>query len=480
MSSLALGEVIQLQPVKDNTLYENVPDNSNGAGKYLFIGQTGEDNGIPASFRRALLQFDVSGIPANAVIENVQVAFTINKVPSIGATSDFATLHRVLQEWGEGTSNAPGAEGQGITAQPGDATWNDAVFNTDSWGEAGGDFEGSASAITPFGVSEPEAMTFASTPGLVADVQGWVKNPANNFGWILKGDEITIQNARRMASREHVTDPVPVLAIEFTVPPEVDRGTATFEVNKVFGDGSPGDATVTLTCNSGLPLEQSFVISEGNGVTFVVAGLVSGASDCNVSETLVDGYTGSYFAAGDSSNSTDSSGCHYDSVESGDSNTCRITNDPDPVRVDFEKEWIYASSDEGDIISVYVLTLFCDAEIVGGTPKFNGGVDSPDSLSDIWFKVFNGSGSETFTALVIPEYPLSHCWVDEQVFSDAVETDNGCRNIVVSVGNPAACKITNSVFFEGIPTLSQYGLAIMALLMLAMGLLGFKPQVNPK
>ena len=106
MSSSALGEVIQLQPVKDNTLYENVPDNSNGAGKYLFIGQTGEDNGIPASFRRALLQFDVSGIPANAVIENVQVAFTINKVPSIGATSDFATLHRVLREWGEGTSNA--------------------------------------------------------------------------------------------------------------------------------------------------------------------------------------------------------------------------------------------------------------------------------------------------------------------------------------------------------------------------------------
>ena len=223
MSSSALGEVIQLQPVKDNTLYENVPDNSNGAGKYLFIGQTGEDNGIPASFRRALLQFDVSGIPANAVIENVQVAFTINKVPSIGATSDFATLHRVLREWGEGTSNAPGAEGQGVNAQPGDATWNDALFNTDSWAEAGGDFEGSASAITPFGVSEPETMTFASTPGLVADVQGWVKNPANNFGWILRGDEITIQNARRMASRENLDDPVPFLTVDYSVPSVVDH-----------------------------------------------------------------------------------------------------------------------------------------------------------------------------------------------------------------------------------------------------------------
>jgi glucose/arabinose dehydrogenase len=223
ISSAVFAEVVQLQPVKDNSLYENVPDNSNGSGKYLFMGQTGEDNGIPASFRRALLQFDVSAMPANAVIESVQVSLTINKIPSFGATPDFATLHRILRDWGEGTSNAPGNEGQGIAAQPGDATWNDAFFNTDSWAQAGGDFEVSASASTPFGASEPETMTFVSTPGLIADVQGWVKNPASNFGWILRGDENTRQNARRMASREHTTDPVPVLTIEFSVPSVVDH-----------------------------------------------------------------------------------------------------------------------------------------------------------------------------------------------------------------------------------------------------------------
>jgi glucose/arabinose dehydrogenase len=222
-SSAALGEVIQLQPVKDNTLYENVPDNSNGAGKYLFMGQTGEDNGIPASFRRALLEFDLSAIPANAVIESVQLAFTINKVPSSGATPDSATLHRILQDWGEGASNASSPEGQGIAAQPGDATWNDAFFNTDSWAEAGGDFAATASASTPFGASEPETMTFASTPTLVADVQGWVRKPATNFGWILRGDEITLQNARRMASRENLEDPVPVLTVDFSIPSVVDH-----------------------------------------------------------------------------------------------------------------------------------------------------------------------------------------------------------------------------------------------------------------
>jgi len=222
-TSPAFGETVQLQPVKDNTLYENVPDSSNGAGKYLFIGQTGEDNGIPASFRRTLLEFDLSAIPANAVIESVQAAFTINKVPSFGATPDSATLHRLLRDWGEGASNAPGNEGQGIAAQAGDATWNDAFFNTDYWADAGGDFEVTASAMAPFGASEPETMTFSSTPTLVADVQGWVRKPANNFGWILRGDEITLQNARRIASRENLVDPVPVLTVDFSVPSVVDH-----------------------------------------------------------------------------------------------------------------------------------------------------------------------------------------------------------------------------------------------------------------
>ena len=37
-----------------------------------------------------------------------------------------------------------------------------------------------------------------------------------------------------------------------------------------------------------------------------------------------------------------------------------------------------------------------------------------------------------------------------------------------------SCTFTNTVFFEGIPTLSQYGLALMALLMLGVGMVGFR------
>jgi hypothetical protein len=33
---------------------------------------------------------------------------------------------------------------------------------------------------------------------------------------------------------------------------------------------------------------------------------------------------------------------------------------------------------------------------------------------------------------------------------------------------------TNTVFFEGIPTLNRYGIAVMALLMLGVGMVGYR------
>ena len=60
------------------------------------------------------------------------------------------------------------------------------------------------------------------------------------------------------------------------------------------------------------------------------------------------------------------------------------------------------------------------------------------------------------------------------MYDDAAEVDNGCEDINVSHGEGDSCLITNTVFFEGIPTLSQYGMAIMALLMLGVGMVGFR------
>jgi hypothetical protein len=71
----------------------------------------------------------------------------------------------------------------------------------------------------------------------------------------------------------------------------------------------------------------------------------------------------------------------------------------------------------------------------------------------------------------------SSCSVDERVFDSSVDSNNGCGTFSIAATDaPGAhdCTITNSVFFEGIPTLSQYGMAIMALLMLGVGFVGFR------
>ncbi len=68
--------------------------------------------------------------------------------------------------------------------------------------------------------------------------------------------------------------------------------------------------------------------------------------------------------------------------------------------------------------------------------------------------------------------------VEDDVDS-AVEVTSDCGSeaspgMDIGIGEGASCTITNTLFFEGIPTLNQYGLAIMALLMLGVGFVGFR------
>ncbi|MEJ8566605.1 IPTL-CTERM sorting domain-containing protein [Elongatibacter sediminis] len=274
-------------------------------------------------------------------------------------------------------------------------------------------------------------------------------------------------------------------------------GNATFMVTKDFTDDNPGEVLVTLSCNTGLPLEQTKLITEEEYVKFIVGDFDSGEMDCTVTEDVPNGYSASYDAGGSASDyvddDVDNPGCHFIDVDGGDDNFCAITNSPDPVDVVITKEWVFeGNSLDAGIDTRYDLTLWCDGEIVGGYDIFGDTQEAPAGdngcglikmvdqaqfeLIEIanWCKTFNGNGPDDFNAQVIPEYPDTNCFVYERVYDDAVEIDNGCGSITVSAGQGDACTITNTVFFEGIPTLSQYGMAILALLMLGIGMVGFR------
>ena len=182
-----------MNPILDNTIYQDDTTVSCGIGSHLISGRT--DTG---SLRRALMQFDVAGtVATGSTITGVTLSITVNRVRDNAARD--MSLHRITQSWGEGGSNCDGNEGMGVPAQTGDATWSHRIWNTDLWTpSAGGTFNGTASATA----SIPDSNgTYSWTGGgLVADVQGMLDNPGPNYGWIVIGEEGIDKTARRFYS----------------------------------------------------------------------------------------------------------------------------------------------------------------------------------------------------------------------------------------------------------------------------------------
>ena len=253
-------------------------------------------------------------------------------------------------------------------------------------------------------------------------------------------------------------------AIELCPTPE-DGPRARFQVAKNFTDDNPSEVEVSISCNTGLPLDQSKHISAGDGVVFVVTDYDDGELDCEITEPVPGGYNVTYDAIpGD----TSSVSCAFEDLPWGAFTICNITNDPAPVTVTVDKVWMFHNESGGNqdqIDDTYDINLTCNAVIQGGYPSGNNYVRH----------INYNHGDQTFNFTVYPTYGGNTCWADEDVYDSAVESDNsGCQGMAIDIGEGNSCTITNTVFFEGIPTLSQYGLAILALLMLGVGFVGFR------
>lgn len=219
--SVAADQVI-LVADRDNTLYERAGgDVSNGAGQRFFAGHTGQQvDGI----RRGLIRFDVAGaVPPGSVITGVTLRLNMSRTRSGNRT---VSIHRLLADWGEGPSDAFGEEGDGASAEPGDATWLHRFFDDALWSQPGGDFVATASASRIVGGLG--AYVWGSTSSMVADVQAWLDDPGTNFGWIVIGDESTTTTSKRFDSREHPTQANrPRLTIDYLPASQVSPDTFT-------------------------------------------------------------------------------------------------------------------------------------------------------------------------------------------------------------------------------------------------------------
>jgi len=262
---------------------------------------------------------------------------------------------------------------------------------------------------------------------------------------------------------------------------------ASFKVSKHFTDGNNlAEVTVAISCNTGLILDQNKRLSDGEAVEFVVTGFTEGNLSCSVTEVDAAAYVAEYNNIPRAI--INDSACEYQQVLNGDQYECAISNSPAAVNVVISKDWIFTSSSAADIDTGYTLTLYCDAPIEGGYSAGNQAVAGPacpraepaesgqgDGGIFDWCKAFNGDGAATFSARVIPEFPGSTCYVLETGQDATVLADQSdCTDMMIRAGQGATCTVTNTIFFEGIHTLNPLGLAILSLLMLTLGLLGFR------
>ena len=249
---------------------------------------------------------------------------------------------------------------------------------------------------------------------------------------------------------------------------------ATFRVTKNFTDDNPAEVRVELNCNNGLPVNQGFNISESQDVNFVLSSFSNGEPDCTITEVSVDGYATEYFASGESNPSYDTDGCYFDDVTRGDVNICNITNDVKPVMIEVTKEWFMEGTNGNAFEEYATVTVSSDSEIMYGNRCDDRG---PKVQLGRWCQHLNFEGPETDTqsVMVYPAWDGVMVYIDENLVESYIDSENDCGGSVeIFPGDGASCTVTNTVFFEGIPTLNQYGMAIMALLMLGVGLLGFR------
>ena len=265
---------------------------------------------------------------------------------------------------------------------------------------------------------------------------------------------------------------------EATVRFDLSTVVTTFWVTKDFSDDNPLPVDVHLRCDTGLPLEQTFTITDPAvngqwpGVGFVVYAYEAGQLNCQVYEDPVpDGYAPSYVAGvngGVADNVyADEEGCWFEGVVNGGF-TCEITDTAEPGEFTVTKYWLLHGAGGDEVFEEARVQITCDDDIltIDGVP-----VGFPTNSVSAYL---SGDG-DSVTIEVDTTDGTASCSATEDVTQSGVESDaSDCGPRPIPAGGSSSCSITNTVFFEGIPTLSPYGLAIMALLMLGAGLFGFR------
>jgi hypothetical protein len=303
-----------------------------------------------------------------------------------------------------------------------------------------------------------------------------------------------------------------VLAAALLMPGLAMAGTtafATFNVTLDFDKGNNWDSSfMHIDCDGGLPLSNDSAtgLEDGDDVDFILefpeAG--EGTTNCYIWADAVAGYTPHYTVSGDSSPNWDWNspsndpvdepwGCYYTLVGDQDQNSCDVQMLPDDSYLRVYKTWDSAGS-PGELLDYTAKIGVCTNR--PGVIEDDTHVDPLDKWC-VWRTVTGPLDDYLDVTFDGASHGGDQVYIYEYTFDSTIEVDIfDCVSSPTSIGNKGGigglsykvvngdgtgpglgannCTIENTIFFEGIPTLNQYGLAIMALLMLGVGFVGFR------
>lgn len=256
---------LQLLPSKDATLIEDENGGlTNGKGNFLFVGKNSQ-----GSIRRTLLHFAVAdSLPEGAIIDSVHLKLAVDKTNTDVASN--SELYRVSASWTEGLTVPGGDGGGGATAAEGDLTWLHRERPHLLWNKPGGDFDSLSSAVASLG--GVGTVTWSSAQ-MAQEVQGWLADSTQNFGWIILGDESTNRTTRRFHAREGDSETKPTLLIYFrTQSVSVADELSPFSKLRLFPNPSQGSLQLALETTSAEAIHAEFINIIGQAV-YQVRGL---------------------------------------------------------------------------------------------------------------------------------------------------------------------------------------------------------------
>ena len=334
----------------------------------------------------------------------------------------------------------------------------------------------STGAANPIGPLGPAAGAYAEG-GLAFDSDGQLWAITDRRPSLLPSQVMRINTSTGTASDVLNTVEQGFESLAISAPqgcaPIASGERATFIVQKRFeDDNNVTPVELKISCNDGLPSSDSQTVLPNEGVfgqaemTFIVMNFADGALNCEVWEEIPAGYTAEYDCQSASGCTTGEAlgPCTFNGVGIGQENLCLIQNRVDPVELTVTKEWLYPR-EELVVDDDAVIKLFCNGVFDGDGEKIGGGMK--------WSWVFDGN-PDSRIATVFPDFAgTTECWTEETSNASAVETSSSCSDpITINLGDGQRnCIVTNAIFFEGIPTVNEYGLILISALMLMTGLI---------